>query len=288
MRLQQVKSAASELKNLVEDAIIDLFKEGTILPISVPVVTMIWLLTAIFVASSSSITNKTQIIVFVTTGYSAWLTFIISHAKSARNLRRSHTLTLLIQSREATNYQNNLKLFNSIWNAITDVPRLSYNQYASWRDSEEVSDPTSSEKQIEILLKKMPRFVGDSEETRRSEMTHALTQLINYYEFLSVGITQRVFDERILRETIRGIFCNFVYSVHDVIGESRNRANNGNPTKMWENIVYMYFRWETNEERLRTVRLGPDVGHDIVNLGCLHGFSRRGLVDYNKILSRPI
>ena len=64
----------------------------------------------------------------------------------------------------------------------------------------------------------------------------SLRYLLNYYEFICAGIALGDLDERLIRQTMRGIFVNFHDFTHLLIEE--HIANNGQRNE----LIYCHYR----------------------------------------------
>lgn len=92
-----------------------------------------------------------------------------------------------------------------------------------------------------------------------SNESAAIQYLLNYYEFLSVGILSGNLDEGTLRDSIRQILCGLVFDMREVIHHLR--VDEGRP-RAYENLVKVYFNWvakvEGNGEWEKNINLGPN------------------------------
>lgn len=78
--------------------------------------------------------------------------------------------------------------------------------------------------------------------------------LLNYYEFIAVGIRHGDLDERLLEQTIRGIVCSLVAAtrLYIVLGRTRehetktgSRRRRRTPElRVYENLLWLYDKWK--------------------------------------------
>lgn len=126
--------------------------------------------------------------------------------------RKQHTINILFQSRLSEHFQKTNSLRKEIFPTDQDI-FLDDWKAARARDGK-------------------PR-----------EGAEALQQLLNYYEFLAVGMSQGDLDKDLLHKSIRGIMCNLVDDARYMIAELRE-----NDAKTLEYLASLYEEWR--EERL--------------------------------------
>lgn len=275
--------------------IVNFLKEGILMPVLLVLAVFVyWKSFLLIGALPADGANKPLLYVFATTGFSAWLTFILSQVQTARHTRRNQTLMQMMQLREGPNYQRNLRIFHALWDDNNPDRQTAYVLYTSWRDGSLTHPAEDEDKQLDdrVISSSLIKSIssGDGEKIARIETAEALLQLINYYEFLAAGITKRVYDEQILKETIRGMFCNFAYHVEPIVKEVRKKNQNKTTgeSKVWENFAYLYFRWEDEGPRKQNMHLGPKVSDEIVNIGFMHFLTRLKVVTYAWVLKIAI
>ena len=85
-----------------------------------------------------------------------------------------------------------------------------------------------------------------SEPFRKRECAEAIRALLNYYEFLALGIAREDLDEDMLKGTIRGIMVRLVRDMYDVIETHRmpNPHNDAVNEKTYEHLIRLYMRWK--------------------------------------------
>lgn len=90
------------------------------------------------------------------------------------------------------------------------------------------------------------RLPGDAVEPAlidRRKAAEAVRALLNYYEFIALGVARRDLDETFLRETIRGIMCALVRDCRHVIDARRAE----NPDVM-KHLAALYAAWKRPED----------------------------------------
>ena len=86
----------------------------------------------------------------------------------------------------------------------------------------------------------------------------AVRYLLNYYEFLAIGIHQGHLEEDVLRESLRGILCRLVFDMRLIIRAARIQPGH---EQSFEYIVALYGKWKKEDnadEWNMRVDLGPE------------------------------
>ncbi|MGI4777492.1 MAG: DUF4760 domain-containing protein [Janthinobacterium lividum] len=139
--------------------------------------------------------------------------WIISAIVTMRNSIRQHTVTTLLSSRLSETYMSQTRLVNArYFSPSGGLYRLT---------PAEVAVP-SAEAQIA-----------------------ALRYLLNYFEFIAVGIRYGDLDEKLLKNTLRGILCG-VYEAAGPLVSQRRQAPDGSTaakSKTFEHLEWLYGRW---------------------------------------------
>lgn len=150
----------------------------------------------------------------------ALLTFALSGVFARRAQRKQHTITVLLETRLSSEFQKTMEKRRYKFPEYTDV------KFEDW-DSARTCTAAN------------PDDIGLAEDTKRQrESALALTQLLNYYEFLAVGITEGDLDKAMLRKTIRSIMCNLVDDCRDLIAGMQRT----NPST-YEHLTALYNEW---------------------------------------------
>ena len=66
----------------------------------------------------------------------------------------------------------------------------------------------------------------------------AVTELLNFYEFIALGVRLGDFDAPMLKLSVRGIMCNLVDDCRHLIGGIRVHS-----PLAYENLVWLYSQW---------------------------------------------
>lgn len=134
----------------------------------------------------------------VTTGiglFAAYRTYRRTAEANARAQRKQHTINILFQSRLSEYFQTTNALRKEVFPTDQDI------YLDDWK-------------------------AARAEAGKPREGAEALQQLLNYYEFLSVGIDQGDLDKELLHKSIRGIMCNLVDDARFMIAELRENDPN--------------------------------------------------------------
>ena len=79
-----------------------------------------------------------------------------------------------------------------------------------------------------------------------AECKHAVDYLLNFQEFLAVGIRHGDLDEYVLRDSMRGIVVDFTAIVWEYIVYVRSRSSGGHEkSKTYEHLLWLRARWNS-------------------------------------------
>jgi hypothetical protein len=83
--------------------------------------------------------------------------------------------------------------------------------------------------------------------TEKQEALESLRYMLNYYEFIAVGIRKGDFDEELMRLSWRGIVVSLVSQTTVLIDKLRGKVESGEPSnpRGYENLLWLYERWNT-------------------------------------------
>lgn len=142
--------------------------------------------------------------------------------------KKQHTINLLMQTRLCdTGYQSQHKAFEKYFpDKIIDLD--------DWNSKKELKKP---EEDVAAL--------------------DSLTYLLNYYEFLAVGIYSGDLENKMLYKTVRGLLCNLIESARHIILDVRTSKNGEDSSlaeKKLEHLVSLYYEWRDNDIE---IDLGP-------------------------------
>jgi hypothetical protein len=121
-------------------------------------------------------------------------------------------------------------------------------------------------KELDALLlqdgKRRPLTLEDckptSDETT-SKGVAAVRYMLNYYEFIAVGVRQGDLDEKLLRQTVRGIVCSLVITARSYVEESRrpelealakcdDRDVRQEGPRTYRNLLWLYEKWKDRSD----------------------------------------
>ncbi|MEM9269871.1 MAG: DUF4760 domain-containing protein, partial [Pseudomonadota bacterium] len=80
--------------------------------------------------------------------------------------------------------------------------------------------------------------LSEEEALKRRQCAEAIRSLLNYYEFLALGIERGDLDKDLLYGSIRGILCNLVVDMRDIV-ETANARND----KTFDRLIWLYNEW---------------------------------------------
>lgn len=135
----------------------------------------------------------------------ALLTFLTREFLAARATRRQHTVTVLLQSRLSTAFNERLKAMDKHYPSAPSLVRF---QIADWQ-------------------------IAD-----KSDAIQGLRYLLNYYEFIATGIRIGDLDEDFLFETVGGIVANLCNIGEHFISEAQKRH-----ASVYEHVIWLRDRW---------------------------------------------
>lgn len=152
----------------------------------------------------------------------AFATFVWNAQRSRNQQRQQHTITILFQTRLSTEFRENLGKRKEVFKEGTLVDHEVYKSMLNASANDEMS----------------------AEEARKCrECAEAIRFLLNYYEFIALGIVRRDLDEGMLRGSIRGIMCALVVDMADILKGAQ--ADN---KLAYRNLLWLFRRWRIDEE----------------------------------------
>ncbi|MBV7460607.1 MULTISPECIES: DUF4760 domain-containing protein [unclassified Acidovorax] len=149
------------------------------------------------------------VVVPAATAFFGWL---ITSLLTLRNSIKQHTITTLLQSRLSATYMG-----------YADKVGAHYSDY----DKRKKASPEITEQPTDGI----------------DEM--ALRYILNYFEFLAIGIKRGEFDEEMLRDSLRGILKKNVSMSRMWIAKARK----DNPN-LYIHVVWLHGRWHPDDVRL--------------------------------------
>lgn len=140
-------------------------------------------------------------------------------AEAARlQQKKQHTITILFESRLSPELREANTTRKAVFPVGTDI------SYEVWNNA--------------YRRLNLPPNAKPEEADRQNAAAEALVTLLNYYEFLALGIKLDDLDPDLLKGSIRGLMCNLVDDARFVIAHLR--AING---KTYENLAELYDDW---------------------------------------------
>lgn len=143
-----------------------------------------------------------------------WLTTSIV---TIRNSVKQHTINTLLQSRLSATYMEHVKEVNrSLAAPGGKIYQLT---------AEEVINP--------------PELVN----------MQSIGYILNYLEFVSVGVRHFDLDERVMKSSLRHILCSNYLAASVLIDVRRKEQKNTKKPTLYENLVWLNKRWDNPELR---------------------------------------
>jgi len=158
--------------------------------------------------------------------------------------RKNHTLNVLLQSRISDTFQQKLEKANSVYPRGANIPLI-----------------TSATPKLQAMLKH-PGFITSTgiitipggqelditdDDLKQAKAIEAIIYILNYYEFLSVGVTKDDIDEKLLYECLSGIFKSLNQRSKNLIDYSVSIAGEG----VFEHFTSINASWD-NGRYLKT------------------------------------
>jgi hypothetical protein len=156
-------------------------------------------------------------------GYLATVGWIYTNYNNTMHQHKAHTMNVLIQMRNSAEFQRHrLNLFAS-YPIGTKVKTEDITKLKAQR-----ADKTS----YDIASNKIPA------------MDSAL-YVLNYYEFISVGVLAGDLDESMIKETLGAIFVNFHDHVRPIIDDARKDDMGKENLDIYENYLALVRRFKS-------------------------------------------
>ncbi len=149
---------------------------------------------------------KAEHVLSISTALLAMCGWLFTNMISMRNLIRKHTIDTLLQSRLSSTYMR-----------YADILSRHYTDF----DSRRKANPA---------LRESPTDHVD---------VHALRYILNYFEFIAIGIKRGDLDDEMLRDSLKSILRkNVEMSIHWI-----RRAQLDNP-KLYVNLLWLHHHWQ--------------------------------------------
>lgn len=145
-------------------------------------------------------------------------TFWRSAENNRNQSRKQHTVTILLESRLSTEFRE-----------------VNWNRKKIYRPGEDIlyNDWQAGYTRVPLHPGQTPEKTEE-----RYIAAEALLFLLNYYEFLVLGIKTGDLDEELLKGTMRGLMCSLVDDARDVIAHLWH----GRP-KVYEHLFNLHEGW---------------------------------------------
>lgn len=139
--------------------------------------------------------------------------WLFAAAVTIRSSVKQHTINTLLQSRLSTTYM-----------LYADKISTHYEQY----DTRKRADPAITERPTDHVDKLALRYI------------------LNYFEFIAIGVKRADLDEDLLRDSLRSILHKNVAMSREWIEEKRNEN-----VLLYQNLAALHARWCPSETRLK-------------------------------------
>ncbi len=111
------------------------------------------------------------------------------------------------------------------------------------------------EKKDAMSLAEIHKFIcGEEDHNKNPEITkdgkeikHHIFNILNYYEFLAIGIKQRICDEEVIKNSARGSLLKAQKVFGEYIAHLRTEKHTNNPNLFIE-IQYLASKWKSEED----------------------------------------
>lgn len=154
--------------------------------------------------------------VAVFASFLAAIGWTVSSLVTLRNSVKQHTMSTLLQSRLSATYMEHVKNVNSsFFSKHGELIPLT---------KEEVASPSEG-----IALA-------------------SLNYLLNYFEFIAVGIRHGDLDEALLKSSLRGMVCSIYCVASALIDARRSELGHGRKSRSYENLCWLHDRWRDDAQ----------------------------------------
>jgi Domain of unknown function (DUF4760) len=173
----------------------------------------------------SSFTDLGGFLVALLGVVAAIATFLLSAQANRHAQRRQHTFTMLLETRLSSEFRETMQRRRAVFPEYMDLT------FEDWDQARRADARHGTE-------------AHRAEARHMNEGAWALISLLNYYEFLALGIESGDLDEPMLRRSVRGIMCSLVDDARHVIAQLRR-----NDPKTYANLAMLYDRWRVEGAR---------------------------------------
>jgi hypothetical protein len=154
--------------------------------------------------------------VAVFAAFLAAIGWTVTSLVTLRNSVKQHTMNTLLQTRLSATYMEHVKTVTSMFSTINgELIPLTYT---------EVRTP--------------PHGVDFG----------SLSYMLNYFEYVAVGIRHGDLNEGLLKASLRGIVCSIFCVAEQLIAQRRAELGPYKKSRSYENLVWLHERWEDPEQ----------------------------------------
>jgi len=154
----------------------------------------------------------------------AAVTFLLSQDLQARQSRKQHTIKILFETRLSEEFRKFLDDRRIYFGPEKPVDLALYIAAGSL-------DP--------------PDGMTGAEHENLKRSANAVKSLLNYYDFLALGINRHDLDREMMYRSVRGIMCGLVQSLAPIVEHEQGR----NP-RAWAELTALYNDWRGDGPRI--------------------------------------
>ncbi|MEO0944948.1 MAG: DUF4760 domain-containing protein [Pseudomonadota bacterium] len=152
----------------------------------------------------------------------AVFSFFFRSIQQEEQSRKQHTIKILFDTRLSSEFRQYLEHRKHHFAEGSVIDPARFTEYLAARRTVDLSD-------------------DDANSRRKS--AEAVRSLLNYYEFIALGIKSGDLDEPMLKGMVRGMTCRLVADAHLVIRDYR--ADNA---RTFEHLTALYANWKDPEQ----------------------------------------
>lgn len=146
----------------------------------------------------------------------AILVWIGTSYVTMRNLVKQHTINTLLQSRLSATYMENARALNKGFFG----------------------------KHGELIPLTQEEVIKPPEEVN----LQALGYMLNYFEFIAVGIRHGDLDESVMKNSLRGIVCSVFCVAESFIHTRRSDVQDPSKARTYEHLCWLHNRWRDDSQ----------------------------------------
>ncbi|MEM0989227.1 MAG: DUF4760 domain-containing protein [Pseudomonadota bacterium] len=152
----------------------------------------------------------------------AVFSFFFRSVEAERQSRKQHTIKILFDTRLSSEFRQHLEHRRVHFKEGAEIDATRYHAFLiAARDSE----------------------ITEEEALARRKSAEAVRSLLNYYEFIALGIATGDLDEDMLRGSLRGIMCRLVKDAHQVVRSYWTPDDR----RTYEHLAALYERWRDRD-----------------------------------------